>query len=657
MSMMATGKIYPDDEQNCPICLGHFNQPRQLPCAHTFCQSCLQSFITTEATKDKKLSCIKCPVCRQIAGPAKRDKPTSEWASLYPANTVLQSILPSKSKVDRLCDACHSEDVSVQAEGFCAICKEAMCGDCIKYHRKQKQLKNHPVVRIEELTGNMENVMKWAEGFTCTEHNGEDIKIYCRDHKFACCAICFLHNHKTCSQVIDLKEELSTLLHEIKSEDIIHELTKVKTHLIKFMEINDSNIIDLESQVNGLTDQIADMRKKINSVLDDLEKKVKMEGSRIYKEESIRKQEENHQCLALLHSVRNSHFLFETVLKYGSDVQKFLMTEKIKSQLRPYYSQIKESFETTNTTTVMLEFAPLVESILLLSSSEVGMILSKTASNTLPILSLKPTKDCQVERLDIIDIEVPGGYEPFYTGITFLPIGNLMLVDCNNKQCILLSPSYQFLACYKLTGNPADICVIDREEVALTIPSQNKIQILSVRNDTISHVSLMTTIHWCYGIADAGKGKIFVTGNCGNGKCHLSLITMSGDVLSSFQYDDSNGNWNYIASDCAKTRVYITMQGRDSVFCFNMDGTKHFTYSSRNLRKPFGISVDRDDNIFVLGYISNCIHQISPDGSLLQLIRNGVPYNPRAICFSKQRDLFLVTNESERRKLYVYQMI
>ncbi|KAL3891846.1 hypothetical protein ACJMK2_004091 [Sinanodonta woodiana] len=655
--MMATGKIYTDDEQNCPICLGQFKQPRQLPCAHTFCQSCLQSFITTEATQHKKLSCIRCPVCRQIASPATRDKPTSEWASLFPANTLLQSILPSKSKVDRLCDACSSENVSALAEGFCVICKEAMCSDCVKFHRKQKQLKNHHVIRMEELTGNMENVLKYAEGFTCTEHGGEDIKFYCRDHKLACCAICFLHSHKTCSQVIDLKEELSTLLHEIKPEEIADELSKITTHLIKFMEINDSNISDLESQVNGLTDQIADTRKKINSILDDLEKKVKTEGFRIYKEQSIMKQEENHQCLALLHAVRNSYFLFETVLKYGSDIQRFLMTEKIKLQLPPYYRQIKESFEVTNTTTVMLESAPLVESILLLSSSETGMILSKTQSNTLSILSRKPTRDCQVERLDIKDIEVPGGCEPFYTGITFLPFGKVMLADCNNKQCILLSPSYQFLACYKLIGNPADICVVDNEEVALTIPSQNKIQILSVRNDAISNVNLITTKHWCYGIADAGKGKMFVTGHSGNGKCQLSLITVSGDVQSSFHYDVLNGNWNYIASNCARTRVYITMQGRDSVFCFSMDGTKLFTYSHSILRKPFGISVDRDDNIFVLGYNSNVIHQISPEGSLLQLITNGVPNNPRAICFSKQRDVFLVTNESERRKIYVYQLI
>ncbi|KAL3888253.1 hypothetical protein ACJMK2_000624 [Sinanodonta woodiana] len=112
-----------EDEPTCPICLGLFNVPRQLPCAHTFCQSCLQSYITSKALEHEKKTCIECPVCRRTAGHFKENTSTSEWASLFPVDTVIQSMLPSKSKVDRVCDACSTEGSSVTATGFCGVCE------------------------------------------------------------------------------------------------------------------------------------------------------------------------------------------------------------------------------------------------------------------------------------------------------------------------------------------------------------------------------------------------------------------------------------------------------------------------------------------------------------------------------------------------------
>ncbi|KAL3891425.1 hypothetical protein ACJMK2_003687 [Sinanodonta woodiana] len=319
---MAAAKIETDDGPCCPICLEHFNLPRHLPCAHSFCEKCLQSHITTQTGKNTKLNSVKCPVCRSSASPSIKDRPTSEWATLFPVNTVLQSILPAKLKVDRLCDACNTECTTAPAVGFCIACKEAMCGDCLKAHRKLKIAKDHAILSMEELASNPENVMKLAEGFTCSEHDGKHIKYYCKSHKFPCCATCFFHSHKICSEVIDLKEELPALLCENKPVEIIADMKKIESHLKKFMEMNESSVNNLETQVNGLTAEIRNIRKEINAVLDKLEEQVKIEGNRIYKEEVIKKQEQNHQCLSLIHAVRNSHYLLEAAHKYGSNLQK-----------------------------------------------------------------------------------------------------------------------------------------------------------------------------------------------------------------------------------------------------------------------------------------------------------------------------------------------
>ncbi|KAJ8312779.1 hypothetical protein KUTeg_010152 [Tegillarca granosa] len=49
---------------SCPICLETFKTPRTLPCLHTFCQTCLSSFITSCFKQNKRAFGFECPVCR-----------------------------------------------------------------------------------------------------------------------------------------------------------------------------------------------------------------------------------------------------------------------------------------------------------------------------------------------------------------------------------------------------------------------------------------------------------------------------------------------------------------------------------------------------------------------------------------------------------------
>ena len=64
---MASASSMPPTDQSqdlkrlmeCSICLETFDDPRTLPCLHSFCKKCLENFV--DGKRDDELNC---PVCR-----------------------------------------------------------------------------------------------------------------------------------------------------------------------------------------------------------------------------------------------------------------------------------------------------------------------------------------------------------------------------------------------------------------------------------------------------------------------------------------------------------------------------------------------------------------------------------------------------------------
>ena len=62
---MAESAVLVVEELKCSICLDNFNNPKVLPCCHSFCLHCLEG--AHERTKDKKsLTCPQCKAQHQV---------------------------------------------------------------------------------------------------------------------------------------------------------------------------------------------------------------------------------------------------------------------------------------------------------------------------------------------------------------------------------------------------------------------------------------------------------------------------------------------------------------------------------------------------------------------------------------------------------------
>ncbi|CAF3853943.1 unnamed protein product [Rotaria magnacalcarata] len=69
----------------CPLCLDRFDQPRLIPCGHTYCTKCLNELCAGSDT-------VICPQCRQ-----QHDVPIT-GVTLFPRNLSYQQLLDIRTE-------------------------------------------------------------------------------------------------------------------------------------------------------------------------------------------------------------------------------------------------------------------------------------------------------------------------------------------------------------------------------------------------------------------------------------------------------------------------------------------------------------------------------------------------------------------------------
>ncbi|XP_020772595.1 E3 ubiquitin-protein ligase TRIM35-like [Boleophthalmus pectinirostris] len=121
-----------EEELHCQICLDIFKKPVILPCSHSFCKACLETWWTDNATKE-------CPVCKE--------KHLRADINTLPSNLVLRNLCEAfilqrdKDATTPLCTL-HSEKLKL----FCLDHREPVCVIC----QASKAHNNHTCKPIDE---------------------------------------------------------------------------------------------------------------------------------------------------------------------------------------------------------------------------------------------------------------------------------------------------------------------------------------------------------------------------------------------------------------------------------------------------------------------------------------------------------------------------
>ncbi|XP_052770105.1 uncharacterized protein LOC128209887 isoform X1 [Mya arenaria] len=88
------------------------------------------------------------------------------------------------------CTECQEHGLNSEAVYFCQQCDSQFCGLCVKQHDRFYQ--KHPIIGTEknETWGKVKS--------TCKMHPGEEMTVFCSDHRQTCCVTCQKELHGQC---------------------------------------------------------------------------------------------------------------------------------------------------------------------------------------------------------------------------------------------------------------------------------------------------------------------------------------------------------------------------------------------------------------------------------------------------------------------------
>ncbi|XP_041376995.1 E3 ubiquitin-protein ligase TRIM56-like [Gigantopelta aegis] len=238
---MATGSNISSD--TCSICTEHFNQPKLLPCFHTFCLECLQQFVSSSSKDGQFL----CPLCRyQVTLP-------EVGVTGFQTNFYIEARAEKQGHSGgECCGVCEQ-----RATHSCRECEIMLCDTCTKGHRIVPVSRSHLLINLSD--SSTEKTFLSKQTF-CEKHKDEKLRFYCLPCSKMICRDCKHTNHEghKTKDIADVVEEART------------SLTKTKVELEMFKAKIEKSIGNINENSTNMSKHIKDVKEEINKLADSL---------------------------------------------------------------------------------------------------------------------------------------------------------------------------------------------------------------------------------------------------------------------------------------------------------------------------------------------------------------------------------------------------
>ena len=243
-------------EAECSICVHTINQPKSLPCLHSFCLDCINKYAATKRSQGN--TAFGCPECSAIVnipdGESFEDFPTSFYL-----NRLVDILALEDDTAER--QTCSNCDENSPAASFCFACKTFLCSACLAAHNRMKASRSHRQTPLNNLAaGDVEELMQRPVMCEKSNHRQEPLEFYCQDCQVCICSKCSVTTHNQ-----HVKLDIADAADQHKAE-IIQSIQKVRDRIAHSKQGMDKE----QENFDSFKQQDKSSRDKVRAAMSDL---------------------------------------------------------------------------------------------------------------------------------------------------------------------------------------------------------------------------------------------------------------------------------------------------------------------------------------------------------------------------------------------------
>ncbi|KAL3887937.1 hypothetical protein ACJMK2_000322 [Sinanodonta woodiana] len=648
----------------CPICLETLRRPKVLPCRHTYCNSCLQSHISSKViNRGTPQAYFPCPVCRANTTLPDTTESVDQWAELFPVNSIVSSVLDVSEETfdEKFCDFCVKWNRETSAKSFCKDCKRLMCTLCKEYHNETLSDISHNVIDLSIVYNISIRIPSLSTIEKCIKHLNKNIEFFCMDHSSLCCNTCGFLEHRKCERVIPIDDMIKTFDAKSKSKYLETNIRNIGEHMKQITSKIKENADNIQKDKSAILKDIRSLRAELNAKLQKLEDDLiaSLEGNHKAEDLTLHNQEVRGQ--SLITAIGSDLTQLDLVMTHGSDVQKVIILHNMEKNQDRYFKALSEYQEELRCIQIELEVNKNIRDFIndVTQFGQITVTRSQTKLPPCPVVTVSqptletfsgfsgtPLKDRQAVKVAEFIVKLSDDTSPCYiSDVLTLQRAKHVFVDYNNEKIKVYGENFQFQESRKLQGRPWNACILPDSNMAVTLPHKKTILVFRTYDKMHSVREIKTRLE-CWGIA-VMKDQLMIT-TAGEEHC-IMILAINGSEIRTVRPD------NYLSEKLLKpyyvkinkneTVIYISYNGGNKMVAYNTSWNVLFTYTDQDMNGPHGIDTDREGNIVLCGYSSCNVQHISTDGKLIKTLitKKAERKVPLTIKFYRDMDRFFVT--------------
>lgn len=593
-----------EEQMTCPVCLGIYNDPKTLPCHHSYCKVCLKGISEAQEGGDKV---ITCPQCRART-PIPQVVGVGGFVKSHHIGCLkeLHSYLIRSSESQQItCDLCGT--ATSQISHRCKDCDQFLCQTCSDSHQNDT---NHHLTNMSDIRNFDAYLFPTQDnGDLCTTHIGQPLTMFCDDCTEIVCIECVNESHKEhkCELVSDsyhkhcqmLEAALSPVAAGIKQAESV--LSGEKEREIREQaEVMKREIQAMaEEMITLIQQKYENLRKNVDTVID---RKLQVVS------------EQKKAAETTLSQLQNCEDFVEQTFQGNSSDQ--VMQEIVDCMNRMSEGIDVSKFEPTEEANVQLvRDGQTMESL-----HHIGDVVFYSPSLI---------KECVVEinsrHLNRRDgsISFPFSIEFSLSSFVSVPI---LLLSCTivpsslleeDITCVVTSTTHPGI--YRVNASPVvrGLCTLTVKAGSVVLPSVPLIVPFNPFIDTAIPLHIIDGFNQPNGIVVTDDGHILVTEN--SGSC-VTILDRDRNKINTFSYEAcgtrfihprglalTNDNCFLVLDDHRVRKM--TMDGNCLMSVGNHGDSRHMDF-----QYPGGITVSPNTgNVWITDYCNDRVQVLTPD--------------------------------------------